>query len=55
MHAEIIAATLGGRKAGRGWIARCPAHDDREPSVSIRDADGKALGSLSCRPATSAT
>jgi hypothetical protein len=24
-------------------MARCPAHDDRVPSLSIRDADGKAL------------
>jgi putative DNA primase/helicase len=26
--AETIAKTLGGRKAGGGWMARCPAHDD---------------------------
>jgi hypothetical protein len=42
--AETIAAALGGRKAGGGWMARCPAHDDRTPSLSIRDArDGKVL------------
>ena len=41
--ADAIAKALGGRKAGSGWIARCPAHDDREPSLSIRDADGKVL------------
>jgi putative DNA primase/helicase len=40
MKAEIIARALGGRKVGCGWMARCPAHDDREPSLSIRDADG---------------
>ena len=39
MNAETIAKTLGGRKAGNGWTARCPAHDDRKPSLSIRDAD----------------
>jgi hypothetical protein len=40
----MIAKALGGRKAGGGWIACCPAHDDREPSLSIRDADdGKVL------------
>ena len=40
--AETIAKTLGGRKAGGSWMARCPAH--REPSLSIRDADdGKVL------------
>ena len=43
MGAETIARALGGRKAGSGWTARCPAHDDREPSLSIRDADGKVL------------
>ena len=30
MNAETIAKALGGRKAGGGWMARCPAHDDRE-------------------------
>jgi hypothetical protein len=44
MKAETIAKALGGRKAGGGWIACCPTHDDREPSLSIRDAnDGKVL------------
>jgi hypothetical protein len=43
MTAETIAKALGGRKVGQGWTARCPAHDDREPSLSIRDADGKVL------------
>jgi putative DNA primase/helicase len=44
MTAETIAKALGGRKAGSGWITRCPAHDDRSPSLSLRDAeDGKVL------------
>src|SRR4029077_3161548 len=44
MSAAEIAHALGGRKAGGGWTARCPAHDDRTPSLSIRDADdGKVL------------
>jgi putative DNA primase/helicase len=44
MSAEIIAKALGGRKVGRSWIAQCPAHDDRTPSLSIRHADdGKVL------------
>ena len=43
MTAETIARALGGRKAGGGWTARCPAHDDRTPSLSIRDADGRVL------------
>ncbi len=44
MRAEAIAKALGGRKAGAAWMARCPAHDDRAPSLSIADArDGKVL------------
>jgi hypothetical protein len=27
------------RRSGHGWMARCPAHDDRTPSLSIRDSD----------------
>jgi hypothetical protein len=40
MNAETIARALGGRRIGGSWTARCPAHDDRTPSLSIRDADG---------------
>jgi len=43
MRAENIAKALGGRKVGQGWAARCPAHDDRVPSLSIRDAGSKVL------------
>jgi putative DNA primase/helicase len=44
MTAESIAKALGGCKANRNWMARCPAHDDRKPSLSIRDAaDGNVL------------
>ena len=39
MTAETIAKALGGRKVGSGWTARCLAHDDRTPSLSIQDAD----------------
>jgi hypothetical protein len=45
--AESIAKALGDRKAGGGWMARCRAHDDREPSLSIRDADE---GKVWCNP-----
>jgi putative DNA primase/helicase len=38
--AETIARALRGRKIGREWMAQCPAHDDRTPSLSIRDTDG---------------
>ncbi|HEX5864835.1 MAG TPA: hypothetical protein VF014_11390 [Casimicrobiaceae bacterium] len=44
MTAEAIAKALGGRKAGGGWTARCPAHEDREPSLSISSGkDNKVL------------
>jgi putative DNA primase/helicase len=44
MTAQTIAEALGGRKAGSGWTAHCPAHEDRTPSLSIRDSDdGKVL------------
>jgi len=33
------------RRTGAGrWIARCPAHDDKSPSLSVRELDdGRAL------------
>ncbi len=32
------------RRSGEGWTARCPAHDDREPSLSVAlGADGRIL------------
>jgi len=44
MSAETIAKALGGRQAGRNWIALCPVHDDHDPSLALRDADdGKVL------------
>jgi hypothetical protein len=43
VNAETIAKALDGRRAGRGWIAPCPVHEDRRPSLSIRDAQGKVL------------
>lgn len=44
MTAEAVAKDRGGRKAGSGWTARYPTHDDRTPSLSVRDAeDNKVL------------
>src|ERR1041384_1752827 len=39
INTEYIARALGGRRCGRGWIAKCPAHDDKTPSLSIREGD----------------
>jgi putative DNA primase/helicase len=41
--AADIAHALGGQKTGGEWVARCPAHDDRTPSLSIGEKDGKVL------------
>jgi putative DNA primase/helicase len=38
MTAAEIAFALGGRRGSSGWTARCPAQDDRNPSLSIREA-----------------
>lgn len=35
---EGVRATVKGR-----WIARCPAHDDRRPSLSICETDDRVL------------
>ncbi|MBK7393823.1 MAG: hypothetical protein IPI64_11085 [Chloracidobacterium sp.] len=31
------------RKSRGGYMARCPAHDDKSPSLSVKSADGKIL------------
>jgi predicted P-loop ATPase len=41
---ERIAKQLGGAtKTGNGFDCQCPAHDDREPSLSLSVKDGKLL------------
>ena len=43
MSAEFLARALNARRVGSCWMARCPAHEDRDPSLSIREVDGKIL------------
>jgi hypothetical protein len=45
MTAAQIAELLHARRSGTGrWMARCPAHGDKTPSLSIREApDGRTL------------
>jgi hypothetical protein len=31
------------RRSGMGWSARCPAHRDRSPSLSIGESGGRVL------------
>jgi hypothetical protein len=42
--AENLALAFGALKCGSSWTAHCLAHDDRNPSLSIREGyDGKVL------------
>ena len=48
---EILLSRLDGVKqmGADRWIAKCPAHDDRRPSLSLRELpDGRVL--LNCFP-----
>lgn len=37
---DLLSRLEGGRKTGAGrWLARCPAHEDKSPSLSIREMD----------------
>jgi hypothetical protein len=42
---DLLTSKLhGAKKAGNGWVARCPAHDDRRASLSIGEGeDGRVL------------
>jgi hypothetical protein len=45
--AEILARFPDAKKSGNGWTAKCPAHDDGTPSLSISEGDdGRTL--LNC-------
>lgn len=51
----VLAGLESVRKSGDGWIARCPAHEDRYPSlkVSVNRANGNVL--LNCKTGCSFT
>ena len=40
---EIIGRLKGAKARGAGWLALCPAHSDRNPSLSVREENGKVL------------
>jgi hypothetical protein len=47
MTAEQFANLLDARRSGEGWMAKCPAHEDRTASLSVGEGrDGRVL--LSC-------
>lgn len=37
MKAEMLARLLNGKRCGKGYLVSCPAHEDRNPSLSVRD------------------
>lgn len=42
--ANLLDRLEGVRQTGPGrWVARCPSHADRSPSLSIRESDGRTL------------
>lgn len=47
MNVDDLIKLLGGpekvTKNSNGWMALCPAHDDKKPSLSIRQEDNKVL------------
>jgi hypothetical protein len=45
MIADTLLSRLDSVKqtAPNRWMARCPAHDDRRPSLSVREADGERV------------
>jgi hypothetical protein len=41
---EEFAAVLNAERRGQNWAAKCPAHEDRRPSLSIKAGfDGRVL------------
>jgi putative DNA primase/helicase len=40
---EFLAGLENVRAVKCGWQARCPAHDDKIPSLSVSEHDGKIL------------
>ena len=41
---KVLERLEGVRRSGKGWVARCPAHPDRTPSLSVGvGADGRVL------------
>jgi hypothetical protein len=40
---DILARLKGVRRRGKGWIAKCPAHDDAQNSLSVDRRHGKWL------------
>lgn len=37
---DVLHALQGVKRSGDGWTARCPAHDDKRNSLSVKEGDG---------------
>ena len=42
-RAEQIVRALGGRYNGNNGMCRCPAHEDRNPSLNVTERGGQVL------------
>jgi hypothetical protein len=40
---EFLASLSGVRRRGNYWMARCPSHDDTNPSLSVSEAEDRIL------------
>src|SRR5258708_11255480 len=40
---DILDKLKGVGKSGDGWSAKCPSHNDKSPSLSIHESNGKIL------------
>jgi hypothetical protein len=40
---DLLPFLDGARPVRGGWLARCPAHDDRAPSLSVAERNGRVL------------
>ena len=36
---ELLSRLEGAKRSQAGWAARCPSHDDHNPSLSISEGD----------------
>jgi putative DNA primase/helicase len=43
MTVDDIVRDLQAKRSGSTWMAKCPAHEDRTPSLAIRKSQGKIL------------
>jgi len=41
--ADLLSLLKGVKQEGNQWKALCPSHNDHEPSLSVKEADGKIL------------